>query len=70
MWFWINLIVFVYVLFAILEESMYYFWNRYVYGPKDVKPRYWKNRLATGFYFLLKLKKKELDDKRGHKLSS
>jgi hypothetical protein len=66
----INAVTMIYVLFIILEEFIYYFWNRYVYGPKEKRPRIWKNRFAIGIAFLMRLRSKESRQKETQKLSS
>ncbi|EKN65713.1 hypothetical protein BABA_19011 [Neobacillus bataviensis LMG 21833] len=59
MWNSIMLIAGCFCLVIVLEESIYYFWNRYVYGPNEERTRKWKNRLKTirGF-----LKRKQYDN--------
>lgn len=67
MWIWIAVLS---LLFIIFEESIYYFWNRYVYGRKETKPKYWKNRIAVGISFLIRIKYRESRHKHNHKMSS
>lgn len=50
MWEWIKIFILSIVLIAILEESIYYFWNRYVYGKKQ---RRW---LQKTWLLLIKVK--------------
>lgn len=45
--YWITVFVWAIVLLLIAEECLYYFWNRYVYGPNLERRRKWKNRMLT-----------------------
>jgi hypothetical protein len=63
MWYWMGIIVFTYLLFILLEESMYYLWNRFVFGPKERKTRLWKSRTLLGIAFLTRLQLKVLKQK-------
>ncbi|MDQ1003172.1 hypothetical protein QFZ28_003572 [Neobacillus niacini] len=54
MWYWISMAAGIYMLFIILEESVCYFWNRYVYEPKERKARRWKN-IILGIAFIIQL---------------
>ncbi|MEH7073191.1 hypothetical protein [Neobacillus drentensis] len=51
MWFWIFLIL----LFIGVEETIYYAWNRYVYGPNFEGKRKWWNGLKVGLVWLKQL---------------
>ncbi|MCM3690585.1 hypothetical protein [Neobacillus niacini] len=70
MWYWIGMAAFIYILFIILEESIYLFWNRYVYGPKVRKARLWNNRIILGIAFFIRLQVKEIRQKPSRKASS
>jgi hypothetical protein len=70
MWYWIGMAISIYLLFIILEESIYILWNRYVFGPKERKIRLWKNRITLGISFLIRLHLKESRQKHTHKVSS
>ncbi len=45
MWYWIIIFVLAIVLLAVLEESIYYCWHRYVYGKKHVMQRKWLRKI-------------------------
>ena len=47
MWNSIIVIAGCFSLLMVLEESIYYTWNRYVYGPNEERKRKWKTRLKT-----------------------
>jgi len=42
MWFWLTFCIIIFGIFVIIEESIYYFWNRYVYGPNVETKMKWK----------------------------
>jgi hypothetical protein len=69
MWYWISIAAGIYILFIILEESVYYLWNRYVYGPKERKARRWK-RIILGTAFIIQLQLIEIRRKHIQKVSS
>ncbi|WP_045515702.1 hypothetical protein [Neobacillus niacini] len=69
MWNWIAMVASIYILFIILEESVYLLWNRYVYGPKERKARLWK-RIILGIAFLIRLHLREIRQKHTHRISS
>jgi hypothetical protein len=69
MWYWISIAAGIYILFIILEESVYYLWNRYVYGPKERKARRWKS-IILGLAFIIRLHIIEIKRKHGQKVSS
>lgn len=46
MWYWIAAF---FVSFIVLEESIYYGWDRYVFGKKQPKIRKWLGTLALWF---------------------
>jgi hypothetical protein len=69
MWHWISIVASIYILFIILEESVYYLWNRYVYGPKERKSRRWK-RLILGMAFIIQLQLLEIRRKHTNKVRS
>jgi hypothetical protein len=70
MGFWIGMGVLIYILFIILEESVYSLWNRYVYGAKDKKVRIWKNTMTMGIAFIRRLQIKEIQEKLTKRISS
>lgn len=41
--FWMLMVI---LSIFVIEESTYYFWNRYVYGPNVQRTEKWKNWLA------------------------
>lgn len=45
MWFWLTFYAIIFVLLLIIEELIYYFWNRYVYGPNVERKTIWKKRI-------------------------
>ncbi|MEH7438351.1 hypothetical protein V7182_12815 [Neobacillus drentensis] len=45
--YWITIFVLFIVLFLVVEELIYYFWNRYVYGPNLERKSNWKKRITT-----------------------
>lgn len=59
----------IYILFSLLEESVYFLWNRYVYGPNETKARLWKSNIL-GIAFLIQVHLRELRQKHIHKVSS
>ena len=69
MWYWISIAAGIYILFIILEESVYYLWNRYVYGPKERKARPWKG-IILGTAFIIQLQLIEIRRKHIQKVSS
>jgi hypothetical protein len=69
MWHWISIVASIYILFIVLEESVYYFWNRYVYGPKERKARRLR-RIILGMAFIIQLHLLEFRRKHTHKVSS
>lgn len=44
MWYWASIFALFCCLFLIIEELIYYLWNRYVYGPNNGRKNRWKNR--------------------------
>jgi len=56
---WINIVVMWFILFILAEELLYYFWNRYVYGPKKRKPRYWKSRIVLGITIVVRMQRRK-----------
>ncbi|MGJ7909789.1 hypothetical protein [Neobacillus sp. LXY-1] len=52
MWVWIFLI---YFLLILLEESIYYWWNRYLYGKNEELFNKWRSRISR-FTQILKRK--------------
>ncbi|MFJ7726489.1 hypothetical protein ACIQXV_10015 [Neobacillus sp. NPDC097160] len=42
--YWMTTTALFFGLFIVIEESIYYFWNRYVYGPNEERKRKWKER--------------------------
>ncbi|MFJ5761276.1 hypothetical protein ACIQAA_19660 [Neobacillus sp. NPDC093182] len=69
MWYWISIAAGIYILFIILEESVYYLWNRYVYGPKERKSSRWKS-FILGMAFIIRLQIIEIRRKHIQKVSS
>ncbi|MDN3015278.1 hypothetical protein PH210_03535 [Paenibacillus sp. BSR1-1] len=55
MWYWAGIFALFCCLFLIIEEIVYYLWNRYVYGPNYEGKSKWKNR-AKAFIRLFKRK--------------
>jgi len=51
MWFWVIFIL----LLIIAEESIYYSWNRYVYGPNFEGKRKWWSGMKRGFALIKRL---------------
>jgi hypothetical protein len=47
MLFWITICGLFFGLLLIIEEVIYYSWNRYVYGPNLERKRKWKKRLTA-----------------------
>jgi len=41
---WLTFCIIIFGIFVIIEESIYYFWNRYVYGPNVETKMKWKKR--------------------------
>ncbi|MEH7491526.1 hypothetical protein [Neobacillus niacini] len=69
MWYLIAVPAGLYILFILLEESVYYFWNRYVYGPKERKARRLRS-IILGMAFIIQLHLLEIRRKHTHKVSS
>ncbi|MBL4952901.1 hypothetical protein RCG24_06875 [Neobacillus sp. OS1-32] len=59
MWYWISMIALAMILLAVLEELVYYFWNRYLYGKKQTGKIGWILRSLTR---LSKLEKSRLEE--------
>ncbi|GHH96842.1 hypothetical protein [Neobacillus kokaensis] len=60
MWYWMTLFILVIVLIAVLEELIYYFWNRYVYGKRQRKHGRWYQKAAVWFTGLKRKRQKDL----------
>ncbi|MDR6123832.1 hypothetical protein QFZ87_003429 [Bacillus sp. SLBN-46] len=45
--YWITVFVLFIVLYLVVEELIYYFWNRYVYGPNLERKSKWKKKIST-----------------------
>ncbi|MGG3563056.1 hypothetical protein ABES03_15795 [Neobacillus rhizosphaerae] len=45
--YWITVFVLFIALFIVVEELIYYFWNRIVYGPNLERRSKWKKRMIT-----------------------
>ncbi|WHY02981.1 hypothetical protein [Neobacillus sp. DY30] len=69
MWNWVAVAAGIYILFIIMEESVYYLWNRYVYGPKERKARP-RQRIILGMAFIIQLYLIGIRHKLTHKVSS
>lgn len=69
MWYWMIMAASIYLLFIILEESVYLLWNRYVYGPRVRKAGFWK-RTIIGIAFLIRVRVKEIRQKHSLKVRS
>ncbi|SMQ76053.1 hypothetical protein SAMN05444673_2637 [Bacillus sp. OV166] len=60
MWFWITISALCFVLLLFLEEFIYYFWNRYVYGANyERKWRWWSKLSVAGVIFKRVFHKRE-----------
>ena len=57
-------------LFVVLEESIYYSWNRYVYGKNMEMRRKWKNRLFVVLRFFKRTKPIVIETNNQEKSSS
>ncbi|MEH7355656.1 hypothetical protein V7150_19190 [Neobacillus drentensis] len=42
---WLTFCIIIFGIFVIIEELIYYFWNRYVYGPNVETKMKWKKRV-------------------------
>lgn len=62
MWDWLMIGVWFCVLLLIMEESIYYFWNRYVYGPDYERRNKWKKRMMSIVSFFKKKKEEEMQE--------
>jgi hypothetical protein len=69
MWYWILMAAGIYILFIVLEESVYYLWNRCVYGPKERKAKRWKS-IIVGIAFIIRLHIIDIRRKLTQKVSS
>ncbi|MEH7376124.1 hypothetical protein [Neobacillus drentensis] len=70
MWFWITISALCFVLLLILEEFIYYFWNRYVYGANYERKRRWRGRLPVAsviFKRLFHKREKEISNTNSDK---
>jgi len=64
------LITAAFLLFLVLEESIYYSWNRYVYGKKMDMRLIWKNRLFVVLRFFKRSKPIVMETNNQEKSSS
>ncbi|WHY79684.1 hypothetical protein QNH20_11280 [Neobacillus sp. WH10] len=54
MWVGLTFCIIIFCIFVIIEESIYYFWNRYVYGPNVETKMKWKKRVKRLQSILIK----------------
>ncbi|MBO0961838.1 hypothetical protein J1P26_19210 [Neobacillus sp. MM2021_6] len=69
MWTSIIVIAGFFSLLMVLEESIYYFWNRYVYGPNVERKRKWNNRLKAVWRFFKRKQVVEIHEMNKEKSS-
>ncbi|WP_066064631.1 hypothetical protein [Neobacillus soli] len=62
MWYWITISTLFILLLIVIEESIYYFWNRYVYGTNDVRRRKWTKRLTSVITFFKRKRTAEIHE--------
>jgi hypothetical protein len=65
-WFWITVLFF---LLFIMEELIYYLWNRYIYGANNEKNRKWQNRLTMIITFFKRKKPIDIQEVEQQKSS-
>ncbi|MCH6264013.1 MULTISPECIES: hypothetical protein [Neobacillus] len=66
--FWMVMVI---LSIFVIEETTYYFWNRYVYGPNVQRIEIWKNRFPI-LVMLIRRKHKntETTEPNNHEKSS
>ncbi|WML39319.1 hypothetical protein RCG19_19370 [Neobacillus sp. OS1-2] len=69
MWTSIIVIAGFFSLLMVLEESIYYFWNRYVYGPNVERKRKWNSRLKAVWRFFKRKQVVEIHEMNKEKSS-
>jgi hypothetical protein len=55
MWDWIWIFAISYGVFILIEEAIYYFWNRYVFGAKEVFRRKRLRKVIRGYVFVKRI---------------
>ncbi|MDQ1146365.1 hypothetical protein QE429_003192 [Bacillus sp. SORGH_AS 510] len=74
--YWVTVFILFIVLLLVVEELIYYFWNRYVYGPNIERKAKWKNRrislwkkLKTIIFIFKKKQPTDIQDANNEKSS-
>lgn len=69
MWYLIIVIALFFCLLMFLEESIYYFWNQYVFGPNVERKRKWRKRAKTIISFFKRKQKVDIQETNNEKSS-
>jgi hypothetical protein len=59
-WDWIWIFAISYGIFIVIEEANYYFWNRYVFGAKEVLRRNRIRKVIRGYFFVKRIAERNL----------
>lgn len=60
---WITIFAIVIIVIAVVEELIYYIWNRYLYGKKEKKQRRWLQKLVL---WISRIKKKRVQEPKSN----
>ncbi|WP_066397385.1 hypothetical protein [Neobacillus mesonae] len=60
---WITIFAIVIIMIAVVEELIYYIWNRYLYGKKEKRQRRWLQKLVL---LISRIKKKRVQEPKSN----
>ncbi|AZU61816.1 hypothetical protein [Neobacillus mesonae] len=60
---WITIFAIVIIMIAVVEELIYYIWNRYLYGKKEKRQRRWLQKLVL---LISRIKKKRVREPKSN----
>lgn len=60
---WITIFAIVIIVIAVVEELIYYIWNRYLYGKKEKRQRRWLQKLVL---WISRIKKKRVQEPKSN----
>lgn len=60
---WITIFAIVIIMIAVVEELIYYIWNRYLYGKKEKRQRRWLQKLVL---WISRIKKKRVQEPKSN----
>ncbi|MGG3470662.1 hypothetical protein ABES02_24645 [Neobacillus pocheonensis] len=69
MWYWASIFALLCCLFLIIEELIYYLWNRYVYGPNFESQNRWKKRYNAFVRFFKRKTNTDIHENNNEKSS-